>query len=148
MNRQREIAQTIADRIKGAVQLCDELMQGCRLDVLVEDKLSGSFAIENNLGRNGICVIVGITGFTRKPNTAHILFGTLNIDVSVYENPDMSRETENSPTAQMVAEFLMQTLHWHKADGWLSPLRLQGISRADEYPFVVERMTFSLDVQF
>ncbi len=143
----REMCEAIAESIREKVQANATMKNGAEVTVLVEDKLDSSFRIEEMLGRNNLSVIVGLTGFTRKPQTGPLIFGTANLDISVFEKPMLNRESAGTPTAQMLAEFLIDGLHWAMPEGFDTPLRFQTMTRADEPQTIVVRMLFVADIQ-
>lgn len=147
MNKIRKMCESIADEIRRKKDADKWLSNSCQLAVLVEDKLTDNFAIESSLGRNSLAVVVGLTSFARKAQMGELAFGTATFDISVFENPTMNRESEGTPTAQSVAEFLIDALHWATLQEFETPLRFQSMTRADEPQAVVERLTFVADVQ-
>ncbi len=140
MSTFREMAETVADAIRDAFG--ENPAAGADVAVLVEDKLTPEYEVEEALARTGLMVLVVVDGFERADRSGPLVNGTTRFVVSVVENPKLVRACPDAPTAQALAELLMTRLHFHRPDGWEFPLLLRGMSRADEPPCIVVGLTF------
>jgi hypothetical protein len=126
MSNLRDIAQGIADFIMEDEYLHDS----GHVTAIVEDKASLSFEIPNAISQLGVCVVVAVTGFDVVQNSP-VLQGTVRIQVSCYEHPELNREDESSLTAQGAMERIARILHYCKLPCLPNQLICKGFSRDD-----------------
>lgn len=115
----REVAEGIAKFIEEDQVLHDD----GHVTVVVEDKANVAAELEIALGQLGVCVLIAVTGFDRKPNCFQPQ-GRLRLEISCHESPELNRDDPSVLTAQGVAERLVKILHYH------------------EFPFVIGQMLF------
>ena len=141
----RTAAETIASAIRDALSSWGD-GPACPA-VLVEDKGDMLFELQSALESSGVYVTVATPGFTRRNNTAGILQGTLEIDVTAFENVKANREQPDFLTAQGIAQRIASALHWKKIDGFISPLRVLSIRRTDPSD-AISSATVSLSAEY
>ena len=102
----RRVAENIADAIRGAAGV-----QGRGdISVIVEDKGAIDQLVAEALGSTGLCVIVGVTGFSRRAQSGPVITGTLDMEFRVVEIPSVNRTEQGFVTAQQMAEWLAMNL--------------------------------------
>lgn len=136
----RRVAEDIADSIRDAAGV-----QGRGdVSVIVEDKGDIDALVAEALGSVGLCVIVGVTGFTRRAQSGPVITGTLDFEFRVVETPAVNRTEQGFVTAQQMAEWLARNLHWRTWEGMGGkPLLFGGFQRDDTDEFNVCRVNFS-----
>ena len=83
----RRVAENIADAIRGAAGV-----EGRGdISVIVEDKGAIDQLVAEALGSTGLCVIVGVTGFSRRAQSGPVITGTLDMEFRVVEIPSVTR---------------------------------------------------------
>lgn len=137
----RRLAEAIAQTIKD-----DEWLGNSRtLNVVVEDNAVISTEIEKALGKLGILVLIGVTGYHRRQNSGPYITGTLEFSIGCFENPLFNRTTQNSMTAQAVAERLAVILHWAKPEGFDNPIVFDSFDRDDDNKANIEIVRFHVE---
>ena len=102
----RRVAENIADAIRGAAGV-----EGRGdISVIVEDKGAIDQLVAEALGSTGLCVIVGVTGFSRRAQSGPVITGTLDMEFRVVEIPSVNRTEQGFVTAQQMAEWLAMNL--------------------------------------
>lgn len=136
----RGVAEGIADAIRDAAGV-----QGRGdVSVIVEDKGDVEALVAEAIGSVGLCVIIGITGFTRRAQSGPVITGTLDFEFRVAEIPSVNRTAQGFVTAQQMAEWLARNLHWRTWDGMDGrPLLFVGFQRDDSDEFNVCRVNFT-----
>jgi len=136
----RRVAENIADAIR-----CAAGVQGRGdISVIVEDKGAIEQLVAEALGSTGLCVIVGVTGFSRRAQSGPVITGTLDMEFRVVEIPSVNRTEQGFVTAQQMAEWLAMNLHWRTWEGMDGrPLLFGGFQRDDSDEFNICRVNFS-----
>jgi len=136
----RDVVQGIADFITN-----DEVLhESGTVTVVVEDKASVAFEIANAIAQVGVCVLVSVTGFNRVSNSP-IMQGTLRLQVSCYEHPELNRDDPSTLTAQGVMERLVKILHYARFPFLANQLLFQDFNRDDVDEANIVRANFEVN---
>ena len=101
------------------------------ISVVVEDKACLAFEIAQAIGSLGVCVTVAVTGFDKRADLGPMVQGTLHIEISCYEHPELNRQDASAPTAQGVAEHLARILNWRRVPQLTNKIIFRDFSRDD-----------------
>lgn len=136
----RRIAEAIADAIRCAAGVAGH----GGISVVVEDKGDIDALVAEALGSVGLCVIVGVTGFTRRAQSGPVITGSFDMEFRVVEIPSVNRTAQGFVTSQQMAEWLARNLHWRTWEGMDGrPLLFGGFQRDDADEANICRVTFS-----
>ena len=113
-----------------------------KVTVLVEDKANVWFEAANALSVAGVTVLIAMREFRRQPNSP-ILQGTLSIDISCMENPELNRDDSATLTAQAVMERIAQILHYARLPCLSNVILFDNFSRQDEEDTNIVRGAFT-----
>ena len=120
----------VAEEIAHFIREDEVLKANAHLTVAVEDKASVAFEIERALGLMGVFVLVSVLSF-RRVDCSPILQGTIEFQISCFENPEINRDDLSIMTAQGVAERLADILHYTKFNTLTGPMLFKEFSRDD-----------------
>lgn len=120
----------IATRIAAIIGEDPVMTDSGNLSVVVEDKGDYAFKIAQALGSLGVCVTVAVTGF-RRVDRSPVLEGTVDLEISTYENPALNRADESYMTAQKAMERISEILHYAMIDGLEHPVIFKDFRRED-----------------
>lgn len=136
----REIAEGIAAAIEA-----DDVIHDCgTVSVVVEDKADFYSAIAEAIGQIGVCVTVAVAGFTRRDRSP-ILQGTLELQISCFEHPQINRGDPANLTAQGTMERIAQILHYRRFPFLANQLIFKDCRREDTQEANIMRGNFEVD---
>lgn len=140
----RNCATSVADAIRADEMIGSYAQQ---ITVIVEDRANIETTIKTAITKatGGVAVLVAVTGFRRRTQSGPLLTGTLDIEISVHENPMFNRKGNFTITAQCVAERLARILHWRAPDGFDHPLLFEDMARVDDNSANIVAMKFRVE---
>ena len=136
----RDVAQGIADYLADDEVLHD----GGNVTVVVEDKAVAAFEIAQAIAQTGVCVLVAVTDFRRVQNSP-LLQGTLSLQITCYENPELNRGDLSTLTAQGAMERIVEILHYARFPFLANQVLFSDFSRDDVREANVLRGNFTVN---
>ena len=100
------------------------------ITVAVEDKANVAFEVEQAIGIMGVFVLVSIIEFRRKEGSP-LVQGTLEVQISCFENPSLNRTDDADITAQGAAERIAEILHYRQFPFFVGQMIFKEFSRDD-----------------
>lgn len=138
----KDIEQGLADFISDDKVLHDN----GHITVVVEERADVAFEISQALAQLGVCILIDVTGFTRKQESP-VLQGTLEVEIVCYEHPSLNRDDENTLTAQAVMERLATILHYKKFPFFVGQMIFKDFRRDDVEDANVVRGSFEVNTR-
>lgn len=140
----RVVAENVAEAIRNIPQFAGR----ADVSVVVEDKGDVDFQIAEAVAGVGVCVIVGVMGFSRRSQSGPVVSGTLNLEIRVIERPSVNRNEQGAVTAQEASEVILRSAHWRRVPGLAGPLLFDGFTRDDTAEMDVVRNTYNAEMSF
>jgi hypothetical protein len=109
-----ELLQALQDAIKAHLETMAEL-HGRTIPVITRDLGKIETLIEQQCAQVGCCLVVWPPdGFVESPNIKGPFFDRIEIQVTAYDNPEVTRERHPGYTALILAQLALRRLHHWK----------------------------------